>query len=104
MSQQSDHERAIAAALAECAAWDIPMQPAVMKKVIEAYLRDRPSLPIREKCEAIINEASFLLDRLSDLEWSDVPDEFYRDWNGHVEPSLSRLRGLVALRQVKEQG
>jgi hypothetical protein len=40
----------------------------------------------------IRDESSFLLDRLSELEWSDIPEDFWRDWNGHVEPSIARLR------------
>lgn len=45
---------------------------------------------------AMAAEAQFLLDRLGDLEWSGIPDEFWRDWNGHVEPSIARLRAALA--------
>lgn len=40
-------------------------------------------------------EVAFLMDRLSELNWSDDADQIYRDWCGHVEPALSRLRATM---------
>lgn len=37
------------------------------------------------------NEARFLLARIEEMDWSQDPDEFARQWHGHVEPPLSRL-------------
>ena len=51
--------------------------------------------PEAGKGDEVEREAAFLLDRLSELEWSDIPDDFWRDWNGHVEPSLARLRAAL---------
>ena len=43
---------------------------------------------------AVCNEAIFLLDRLGDLEFEDLRD-LSRDFDGHVEPSICRLRKAV---------
>lgn len=43
-------------------------------------------------------EASFLLDRLTDFEREHITghtDEVYRDWAGHVAPSVARLRMIL---------
>ena len=50
--------------------------------------------PMREALTDIRHEAAFLLDRLNDLDFSDM-DYLVRDFDGHVEPSISRLRKLV---------
>lgn len=44
---------------------------------------------------ALLCEAQFLLDRIDSLDWSVDLEEFFRDWNGHVEPPLCRLRALL---------
>jgi len=46
--------------------------------------------------EAIRTEAAFLLERLHEINLDDDADDLIRDWNGHVEPSIARLRGLLA--------
>lgn len=48
----------------------------------------------RKTIEELRGGASFLVDRLDSLEFSDLND-VYRDYAGHVEPSLSRLRALL---------
>jgi hypothetical protein len=44
----------------------------------------------------IRDEAAFLLDRLDDLTLDDDTDDLIRDWNGHVEPSIARLRAALS--------
>ena len=44
----------------------------------------------------IAGEAAFLLARLSDLDWAQSFESFARDYDGHVDPSESRLRNLIA--------
>jgi hypothetical protein len=44
--------------------------------------------------EVIAHEARFLIDRLHELDWSDL-DITFRDFCGHVEPSISRLEGAL---------
>lgn len=46
--------------------------------------------------EELTAEVEFLLARLDELEWDDCPSSFWRDWNGHVEPSISRLRHTLS--------
>ena len=50
---------------------------------------------LRQKVEAISGEAAFLLARLDDVDLDDDTDDLIRDWNGHVDPSIARLRNLV---------
>lgn len=47
-----------------------------------------------ERIAELENEARFLLARLNELEFSDLED-LHRDFCGHVEPSMSRLSGLL---------
>lgn len=49
----------------------------------------------RKRVTELRAEASFLLDRLHELNLDDDTDDLIRDWNGHVEPSIARLRALV---------
>jgi hypothetical protein len=44
----------------------------------------------------VIETGAFLLDRIDDLDWSLRPEEFEREWHGHVEPALSRFRAAIA--------
>lgn len=37
----------------------------------------------------------FLSDRIDELDWSGGMEQLEREWHGHVEPALTRLRGLV---------
>ena len=47
--------------------------------------------------KVVEEEASFLLERIEELDWSLEWEGFQREWYGHVEPSLGRLRqALVA--------
>ncbi len=43
----------------------------------------------------LVREAKFLLARLGEINLDDDTDDLIRDWNGHVEPSITRLRELV---------
>lgn len=49
----------------------------------------------RAEVASLKNEANFLIVRLDDVDLDDDTDELIRDWNGHVEPSIARLRQLV---------
>ena len=44
---------------------------------------------------AIKIECDFLLARLDEINLDDDTDDLIRDWNGHVEPSIARLRVLI---------
>lgn len=45
----------------------------------------------------IIEAGQFLLDRISDLSWTDDGyDDLVRDWMGHVDPALDRFRAALA--------
>ena len=46
--------------------------------------------------EALEHEGQFLLDRIDQLDWSLEPDDFAREWNGHVEPPLARFRDALS--------
>lgn len=45
----------------------------------------------------IVEEAKFLLDRIDEVDWSLIEHSggFFRDWDGHVEPSISRLKMAI---------
>ena len=43
-----------------------------------------------------LKEARFLCDRLGELDWSQDIDDLSNDFNGHVDPPLSRLRGMLS--------
>lgn len=55
----------------------------------------RPSDSRDERYKQIVEEARFLIARLDDINLDDDTDDLIRDWNGHVEPSIARLRSLV---------
>lgn len=40
----------------------------------------------------VISDSQFLLDRLAELE---IPEQLARDWYGHVEPAIERLRASI---------
>lgn len=40
-------------------------------------------------------DGQFLLDRIDQLDWSVDAEEFFRDWCGHVEPAIARLRAAI---------
>jgi hypothetical protein len=44
----------------------------------------------------VLREAQFLCDRLDELDWSMTYEEYGRSYNGHVDPSHSRLKGALA--------
>lgn len=48
-----------------------------------------------ERFKQVVEETRFLLARLDDINLDDDTDDLIRDWNGHVEPSIARLRSLV---------
>lgn len=51
-----------------------------------------PSLP-----EGMVRApGQFLVDRIDELDWSGTFSDFVREWNGHVDPPLSRLRQALA--------
>jgi hypothetical protein len=43
-----------------------------------------------------VPEGQFLLERLSEVEFSGCDEEFVRDWLGHVEPAIERFRSALA--------
>jgi hypothetical protein len=65
-------------------------------KIEEIVMKEsQPDTRREVRYKQIVNEARFLLDRLDDLDLDDDTDDLIRDWNGHVEPSIARLRSLV---------
>lgn len=42
------------------------------------------------------SEVEFLLERLDELELDDTPEDFVRDWYGHVAPPLERVRAMLS--------
>lgn len=55
----------------------------------------------------LVEAAAFLLDRISELDWSLDRDDFAREWHGHVEPPLVRLDRLIEpfrARSISEEG
>ncbi|MGO7089419.1 hypothetical protein AB9E14_23375 [Rhizobium leguminosarum] len=48
------------------------------------------------EADRLVDEAQFLLERLDDLDLDDDTDDLIRDWNGHVEPSIARLRAALS--------
>ena len=55
-----------------------------------------PAAPV-EDLRAIANEAQFLIDRIrSWADWSLDAETLANEWNGHVDPPLSRLSKLLA--------
>lgn len=54
-----------------------------------------PATTRDERFKQVVEEARFLLARLDDINLDDDTDDLIRDWNGHVEPSIARLRSLV---------
>ncbi|NGO63913.1 hypothetical protein G6N76_09515 [Rhizobium daejeonense] len=48
-----------------------------------------------EERERWLPDVEFLLDRLYDINLDDDTDDLIRDWNGHVEPAIARLRAIT---------
>lgn len=44
---------------------------------------------------AIMGDCAFLIDRIDELDWSLDPDDFAREWSGHVDPALCRARAAL---------
>lgn len=42
-----------------------------------------------------LNEACFLLARVNDLDWCGTIDDLAREWSGHVDPPLCRLKAKL---------
>lgn len=57
--------------------------------------RVAPATERDERAKQVVEEARFLLARLDELNLDDDTDDLIRDWNGHVEPSIARLRALI---------
>ncbi len=65
--------------------------------LIVALRNNLPSIIAALEAQAWRADAQFLIDRIDELEW-DLPDgtEFVRQWLGHVDPPLCRLRSHLA--------
>jgi hypothetical protein len=76
--------------------WDLAVQQS--KSARDEWRSAEASLSAATaRIRALEHEAGFLCDRLSSLEWMDDGyAEVQRDFFGHVEPSLARLRSLLA--------
>ena len=55
----------------------------------------RPAPASPDEVGRLRSEAAFLLDRLSEFESHDLGHDAFRDWQGHVSPSIARLRALL---------
>ncbi|QWW74142.1 hypothetical protein [Agrobacterium pusense] len=54
-----------------------------------------PSTERDERFKQVVDEARFLLARIDEINLDDDTDDLIRDWNGHVDPSIARLRVLI---------
>ena len=68
-------------------------QPVTISELL-AILNDFERL--RSDRDAAVAEMSLLLDRLADVDFSDVPEPFMREWMGHVEPAILRAAAIRA--------
>ena len=50
---------------------------------------------------ALGDMAQFLIDRIDDMDWCGDLEAFAREWNGHVDPPLCRLRAALASEEPK---
>jgi len=80
VAKSDDYKRA--SFIADC-------DPKVIRSILSELLELR----------AAAQEAAFLASRLNELEWSDL-DDTYRDFHGHVAPSLERL--LMHVRSLSQ--
>ena len=72
-----------------------PEQIAAQNKAIDSGLAEvgQGISDLQDRIKRLRQEANFLIDRLDEFEITD--DEMAREWCGHVQPSLERLRQLV---------
>jgi hypothetical protein len=74
-------------------------------RLVQAFARHRLAAlsppPVVEEA-GVLDRVQFLLDRLDELDWSGSLEDIVRDWNGHVDPPLSRLRAFLATSPVVE--
>lgn len=57
--------------------------------------RVEPATNREDRFKQVVEETRFLLARLDEINLDDDTDDLIRDWNGHVEPSIARLRSLA---------
>lgn len=88
--------RAIAGWTPNIRGWEDLCGHASEAPVIQAHYQKMATAAIktvREPVDAITQSAQFLIDRLSELEWHDDGyRDVQRDYFGHVEPAIYRLR------------
>jgi len=66
------------------------------KSAIESDYRQRLLSVIEiEDIRGMVNAVQFLLDCIEELDHSETPESFERDWHGHVEPAIARLRNYL---------
>lgn len=65
-------------------------------QAVQAFAHHRQSHSLPGDVGTAIEEAQFLCDRLDELDWSMSFDDFGNNYNGHVDPSHSRLKGFLA--------
>lgn len=66
-----------------------PCKPSVFERNYEPFDRLR-------SLAGSVPEGQFLLDRLSELDFSGCDDDFVRDWFGHVDPAISRFQAAIS--------
>jgi hypothetical protein len=52
----------------------------------------------------IAADARFLVDRLAEVDFSLSPDDFARDWCGHIAPAIARLKSALDARASADAG
>lgn len=62
-----------------------------MERAVWAFVASRRSSPRVEE------DARFLLERLTEFELCDDAEQMARDWMGHIEPAIGRLRAALSL-------
>ena len=60
------------------------------KPLLIAFAKHR-----HDSTAALVDMAQFLIDRIDEIDWSLAPEDFARQWDGHVDPPLCRLRNAL---------
>lgn len=85
--------RALSNSIGDEAADIIEVHRNSIDALVAGWNNDRAELT-RLRCAA--SDAQFLLDRLSEVEIGGSYTDLMRDWYGHVEPAISRLRTALS--------
>jgi hypothetical protein len=74
--------------------WDDAEHRCIIRAMLAFAAATPDAASVTPDAGEIIAEAQFLVDRIQQLDWCDF-EQFQREWNGHVDPPLYRLRKLL---------